>query len=339
MNKPPKANALNYQKKDLAYFPYQIEHAVNTYRPQTFEGHPVTNIVIAGLGGSGIAGQLVKKFFYEVAPMPLEVIGNYQLPAYAGSTTLLVLSSYSGNTEETITLAEEAKQRGCQTYVLTTNGHLEKLAGQQNWTVYYAEPGFQPRMALGYSLTYLLLLLGDLFNYPLEDTLRNVSNEFRDTEYFIGKAKEYFAGFEAYLNHKIIVVADSFTHPIGLRFCQQMQENAKTEAFLHEIPEANHNVIESYYGNVQSVFLFLDSGSNNRNTLRFQFLQDLLEEHGNPVVRMPMDDRQITHVLRTIFTLDWVALLMADAKQVDASEIPNIQTLKRVLDEAQQDFG
>ena len=52
-----------------------------------------------------------------------------------------------------------------------------------------------------------------------------------------------------------------------------------------------------------------------------------------------MDDRQITHVLRTIFTLDWVALLMADAKQVDASEIPNIQTLKRVLDEAQQDFG
>lgn len=329
---------MNYQKADLAYFPYQVEHAVNTYKPQVLDANDFRHIIIAGLGGSGIAGWIVKQFFYQVATIPIEVISNYQLPAYAGPQTLLILSSYSGNTEETLTLAEEAKEQGCQTYALTTNGQLEKIAREQEWPVYYAEPGFQPRMALGYSLTYLLLLLGDLFNHPLEDVLRRVSNDFRDTEFFIEQAREYFAGFEPYLDHKIIVVTDSFTQPVGLRFCQQMQENAKTEAFLHEIPEANHNVIESYYGNVKSVFLFLDSGSNERNTLRFGFLKDLLQEHQNPVVTMPLNDRQITNVLRTIFLLDWVALLMADAKQVNSSEIPNIQTLKQVLAEAQQNY-
>lgn len=327
-----------YQKADLAYFPYQIEHAVNAYKPQDIKWNQFENVIIAGLGGSGIAGWIVKHYFYQIATIPIEIISHYHLPAYAGPNTLLILSSYSGNTEEIITLAEEAKEKNTSTYVLTTNGRLEELAENEGWPIFYSEPGFQPRMALGYSLTYLLLLLGDLFDQPMENTLRNISNDFRDSEYFIEEAKAYFAQFQPYLDHKVIVLGDSFTHSIGLRFCQQMQENAKAEAFIHQIPEANHNVIESYYGNVKSVFLFLDSGEQKRNTIRFEFLKDLLEDQGNPVITMPLENQDIASVLRAIFILDWIALLAADAKKVNSAEIPNIQTLKKVLEESRQNF-
>ena len=328
---------MQYQHQDLAYFPYQIEYAVNNYNPPALLASGFQNVVIAGLGGSGIAGWIVKQYLYHLAPLPIEVISNYELPGYAGPSTLLILSSYSGNTEETLALADQAVERDCKTCVLTTNGALEKRARQHGWPVYYAEPGFQPRMALGYSLSYLLLLLGDLFDYPFENTLRNLSYDLRDTDPFIESAKQYFQRLEGFTTYKVVVVTDSNTYPIGLRFCQQLQENAKTEAFVHQIPEANHNVIESYYGHVQSIFFFLNSGQEKRNTVRFRFLRELLEEHQNPVIQIPYELNETQDWFNLIFILDWIALLTAEAKGVNALEIPNIQTLKRVLAEARQE--
>lgn len=329
---------MQYQKEDLAHFPYQIEYAINAYKPQGFSASDYANVVIAGLGGSGIAGWIVKQLFYHKATIPIEVIGNYELPAYANSATLLILSSYSGNTEETLAIAEEAKERGCSTCVMTTNGHLQEIAIRQEWPIFYAEPGFQPRMALGYSLSYLMLLLGDLFGHPMEQTLRKISDELRDSSYFIEVAKKYFAQFHPYLDQKVAVVTDDFTYPAGVRFCQQLQENAKKEAFVHQIPEANHNVIESYYGNVQSLFVFLNSGKVQRNILRFNFLKDLLANQENPVIEVSVDGSQTRDMLRLIFTLDWIALLSADARNVNSLEIPNIQALKSKLASARSEY-
>ncbi len=333
-----KLPVVQYQKEDLAYFPYQFEYAINNYTPQGFVANDYANVVIAGLGGSGIAGWIVKQLFYSKATIPIEVIGNYELPAYSNSSTFLILSSYSGNTEETLAIAEEAIERGCRTCVMTTNGYLEEIATKQEWPIFYAEPGFQPRMALGYSLGYLMLQLGELFGHRMEPTLRTLSDELKDSSYFIEVAKKYFSQFQPYLEQKVVVVTDDFTYPAGVRFCQQMQENAKKEAFVHQIPEANHNVIESYYGNVHSVFVFLNSGKIERNRLRFNFLKDLLESHGNPVIEVSVDGFQTEDMLRLIFTLDWVALLTAEARNVNSLEIPNIKALKSSLASAQQGY-
>jgi glucose/mannose-6-phosphate isomerase len=329
---------VQYQKEDLAYFPYQIEHAISKYKSQGFTANDFANVVIAGLGGSGIAGWIVKQLFYNKATIPVEVIGNYELPAYANSSTLLILSSYSGNTEETLAIAEEAVERGCRTCVMTTNGQLEEVATKQRWPIFYAEPGFQPRMALGYSLSYLMLLLGDLFGYPMKHTMQTLSDQLKDSSYFIEVAGEYFKQFKPHLDQKVAVVTDNFTYPAGVRFCQQMQENAKKEAFVHQVPEANHNVIESYYGNVNSVFVFLNSGKIARNNFRFNFLKDLLESQGNPVIEVSVDGFQTQDMLKLIFTLDWLALLTAEARNVNSLEIPNIKALKSYLASAQQGY-
>lgn len=329
---------MQYQKEDLAYFPSQIEYAINAYKPQGITANDYANVVVAGLGGSGIAGLIVKQLFYQQATIPIEVIGNYELPAYANSSTLLILSSYSGNTEETLSIAEEAIERGCRTCVITANGHLEEVAIKQEWPIFYPEPGFQPRMALGYSLTYLMLLLGEVFGHSMEQTLRTLSDELRDSSYFIEAARKYFALYRPHLEQKVAVVTDNFTYPAGVRFCQQMQENAKKEAFVHQIPEANHNVIESYYGNVHSIFVFLNSGKIKRNNLRFNFLRDLLENQGNPVIEASLDGFQTQGMIKLIFTLDWLALLTAEARNVNSLEIPNIKALKSNLASAKQGY-
>jgi len=322
---------MKYQKEDLAYFPYQIEYAVNNYQPHPYEASNFSNVVIGGLGGSGIAGRIVKRIFLDKANLPIEVVSNYHLPYYVNERSLVILSSYSGNTEETLSLYEEAKLKGACIIVISTGGELGQMAQNEGWYYYQSEDGFQPRMALGYSLTYLLLILGDLFGCPMGDEMRSLSNKFRDTESFIETAEQYFKIFKTKASSKFIAITDVYTAPIGLRFCQQIQENAKNEAFVHEIPEANHNVIESYYGDMDSVFFFLNTAVAERINLRFQFLENLLENYGNQLVHIPVKNNSLHALLNAGYILDWIALLVADQKDIKSLEIPNIKNLKEAL--------
>ncbi len=322
---------MQYQREDLAYFPYQIEYALSYYQPHQFKANQFNHIVIGGLGGSGIAGHFIKHYFYDKATIPIQVISDYALPNYVNEHSLVILSSYSGNTEETLALAETAKGKGSTIIVVTTGGKLAEMAKTNSWLIFYPEPGFQPRMALGYSLTYLFLILSDYFELDLANPLAQVARETKDTEAWIGKAKAYFRNLSDKVDHKFIALTDLKSYPIGLRFCQQMQENAKSEAFVHCIPEANHNVIESYYDDMKSVFLCFNTQENSRVSLRFNFLKDLLEQNGNTVQEISIEDASIQSILRTTFLMDWIALLTADQKGVNSLEIPNIQALKTAL--------
>lgn len=328
---------MKYQKEDLAYFPFQVEYALNYYQGVDWQPAQYQHIVLGGLGGSGIAGRIVERYFYRTANVPVEVVSGYDLPGYVNDQSLVILSSYSGNTEETMSLLADAEQRGCAIMAITKGGELGKKAEAAGYPLFHAEPGFQPRMALGYSLTYLLLILGDLFNQSPYEPLRRVVMDFQDTEAFIEKARHFFNKLsDQVTEQKFIPLTDVYTQPVGLRFCQQMQENAKSEAFVHEIPEANHNVIESYYGDLNSVFFCLNSQISDRINVRFEFLKDLLRKNGNHVQDLELEGNDLYSLLQTVYILDWFALLVADAKNINSLDIPNIETLKQVLAERNQ---
>jgi len=198
--------------------------------------------------------------------------------------------------------------------------------------LYKAQTGFQPRMALGYSLTFLLLLFSEFSGIQnAAGELTSTASSLDDEQKFMDKALKLFEAFENTLPAKVVVVTDYFTNPIGLRFCQQLQENAKHEAFLHELPESNHNVIESYYGKLDSVFVFLNSKIQPRTNLRFKFLIGVLEENGNLVHEVDLSSSGIPAVLECIYTLDWVSLLVADHKGLNSTLIKNINALKDYL--------
>jgi glucose/mannose-6-phosphate isomerase len=328
---------MKYQKEPLQKFPAQVAFALQNYKPHHLDINNFNNIVFCGLGGSGIASHIVKAYFSSICPVPMEVISDYGLPAFVNDKSLVILNSYSGNTEETLTNFHESLKRKASALVITTGGELLDLAKKNSVAYNLAEPGFQPRMALGFSFTYLLLIIGELLKKDIRSDLKNVLDEIRNNESFTNQAYELFDHIKKDTAKKFIIICDQFSSAIGLRFAQQINENAKAEAFINILPETNHNVIETFYdyNKISSVFIFMDSHQNPRVSLRFDFLNDLLKENGLNILRYNFEDYSLKSIFKTIYLFDWLSLIVADARSVKSDEIPNINRLKNFLADKQ----
>lgn len=322
---------MNEQHEALKKFSYQINYAINNYKPHGLKATDFSNIIIAGLGGSGIGGQIVKAYFLNDMPVPVNCVADYNLPAYANEKTLVITASYSGNTEETIAVFNDAKARGCKVLALTTGGKLEELASSNNVHTLKIEAGFQPRMALGFSLTYLVMLMGELIGKEYKEELNNIATTLAETEPYHEEADAMFQEIRSRIKSKFVVLADGPLEPVAIRFAQQIQENAKHECFVHALPEMNHNVIESYYDTLDSVFFVLNASQNERVNLRFDFITGLLEVENHKVLTMQLEQYNLMSIYELIHRLDWVSLMVADERRVDSLNVPNIMSLKEYL--------
>ena len=121
-------------------------------------------------------------------------------------------------------------------------------------------------------MTYLIQIFAEFVKKDVANELKAIAEKVADTAPYEDEMMEAFEAIKSKLAHKFIIVTDAYFEATGIRFAQQIQENAKHEAFTHVLPEANHNVIESYYGNISSLFIFIDSGKNERVSARFEFL-------------------------------------------------------------------
>lgn len=325
---------MNNQKQyeALNQFSHQIRYALKNYTPHGHRETDFSNIIIAGLGGSGIGGRILKSFITDKIAIPVEVVSDYNLPAYASPSTLLIVGSYSGNTEETLSIYNHGKETGCTMLILTSGGQLLSLAQSDQKRYFLLEGGFQPRMALGYSLTYLVQIFGELIGKDFTSDLENIALNTEQSDDYLHGAQEIFHLTEKHCDQKTIIVTDAFFEPIGTRFAQQIQENAKGEAFVNVLPEANHNVIETYIGKLPSVFVFLHSHTNERVSQRFEFLRSLLEVENNKIVEIATDGFDLFAIYEVIYRLDYYSLLVADKKGVDALNVPIIMELKGFLD-------
>lgn len=313
-------------------FTHQFKYVLDNYRPHGLNVSEFNQIVMGGLGGSGIGAQIAKAWFFDKLNVPVETVSDYNLPSYAGNKTLVILNSYSGNTEETLQLFEEALSRNCRIICLASGGKLAELAEKNQCALYRIEQGYQPRMTIGFGLSYLLMILGELNQTPMDETLKEVMEHFEtNREYQIRSAEDIFSYFKASLKHKFVIVADKYFAPVAVRFCQQLNENSKLEGFVNVLPEANHNVIESYYGKLPTNFIFLFSDLNPRVHARFDFLTSHLELENNKVLNMLIPEYSIYSIFDVIYRLDWVSLFLADEHGFDPMQIKNIMELKDYL--------
>jgi glucose/mannose-6-phosphate isomerase len=324
---------MNAQHEALRKFSYQINYAINNYTSHGLNASQYNNIVIGGLGGSGIGGRIVKSMFANELPIPVECIADYSLPAYVNEKSLVILASYSGNTEETLTMYTEVKKRGAKMLTLSTGGKLKEMAIADGIYFLQVESGFQPRMALGFSLTMLVQLVAELIGKNIKEELSSLSTAFSDTSEFESRADSIFQVIKNKTKSKFIVLTDGPMEPVGIRFSQQVQENAKHECFQHVLPEMNHNVIESYYGTLDSVYFLINSMQNERVTSRFEFIGGLLEVENHKVIHLNMKDFSYQSVYEMIYVLDWVSIYVADERGVDSLNVPNITSLKEFLEQ------
>ncbi|MCO6494850.1 MAG: SIS domain-containing protein [Bacteroidetes bacterium] len=315
----------------LLTFEEQIYYALKEFVPNKIPAQDFDNIVLCGLGGSGIGGRIARGYFLQKATCPIEVYSDYFLPNYVGNKTLVVLSSYSGNTEETLEMFDIAKNKGCKIIGICSGGELADKLKSNNYPYFTVPQGYQPRMALGFSLSLNLLILGEIFGENMADKLQDCLAIYEEKSKLQSEANSVFKELISNKENPILVFCDEYYAGIATRFCQQIQENSKGQAFPFILPEANHNVTESIYGNLNSNILFLNSGSNSRTNKRFSFIEKLLSDNGNSVCTMPINGAELKELFRVIYVLDWVSIYLSEAKGVDNMKVDNIEQLKNFL--------
>lgn len=322
---------MNYLGPELAKFSEQIDYAINHYISHSKKLNDFKNIVISGLGGSGIAGRIIKNYYYNKISIPVEAVSDYSLPAFVNKDTLVILCSYSGNTEETLSAYDDAQSKGAFCLVLTTGGKIAEKAEKDGVIINRAESGYQPRVAFGYPVTYLFLIFAELLGENIKDELLKIKIKVSNTDTYLRRAQYVRHEFRASVRNKYVIIASPDMEALAIRFAQQVQENAKLEAFVVVIPEANHNVIESYYQKWPSNYIMMNSGQNARINSRFQFVKELLESQGSKVLELDVKPMTLEHLFEVIYVMDWVSLQLADEVVAVSNQIKNINDLKNFL--------
>jgi glucose/mannose-6-phosphate isomerase len=292
-------------------------------------------ISILGMGGSAIAGLYVQALLRDSTAIPIVAIQEYSLPAYVDSTWATIAVSYSGNTEETLAAHDEAVSRNCQTFTVASGGNL--LSKDNSLSEIKIPSGYQPRAAFPLIFSAVLNLVECLMGFDqtiLKDIGSTLSEKVANWETSSLTPKvmaEDFAG------NVPIFIGSGHLIPVAYRAKTQINENAKTMAFFSEIPESNHNEIESFVAEnefyMQPVFL-RSSYEEERIRKRMDITTTLYEEEGYTPIRLSISSSNRTEeMLALTFYLDLVSVELALIREVDPVSVERISKLKKSLGE------
>ena len=321
----------------------QLAHGADIGRIDT---ERVRNIVLCGMGGSAIGGDLIRAYGIDTLRVPFYINREYRLPAFVGANSLVIGSSYSGNTEETLSAFSEAEERGAQLMAVTTGGELGEKASRAGYPLVILPGGLPPRAALGYSFSPILTLLENL-GFFLDQT------EFFDetTRVLESGVKEYGLDEEWKINtpkknatvlHNslpIIYTDDWLFNAAGVRFRGQINENAKQLAYSAVLPENNHNELVGWNhlyalpGIISAVF-FDDKELHPRVRFRMEFLKNKVEELAcDTTVFQSRGESRLARTFSLIQLGDWTSYYLAMLNEEDPTPVEIIDTLKGALAE------
>jgi len=268
-------------------FPAQVLQAVEIGDKAVLKAkfdHPITNVVICGLGGSGIGGDVLAELLRPEIGVPIIVNKGYTLPAFVNKTTLLILCSYSGNTEETLSCARAAIKKGVSPACISSGGKLSDIAIKHNYDLITIPSGFPPRTCLGYAVTQLFFVLKHhgLINDDFRASLIRSASFMEMEQQKIQEQAEYLAA--RILNKPIVVYAEDKYQSVALRLKQQINENAKGHCWLNVLPELNHNELVGWSkANPNLAVLVIRTDDEyTRNTLRITFTESVLTQKEQP---------------------------------------------------------
>jgi glucose/mannose-6-phosphate isomerase len=300
-------------------------------------------VVIAGMGGSAIGGSLVTALAEGESAVPVAVNRAYHLPAYVDEDALIIASSYSGTTEETLSAVEEALQAGAMVIGVTTGGRLAELARDRGFPVVVFDYDAAPRAALGHSFGLLLGLLDRLgFVESKAADVTEAVDVLQRLQRVIGpavpKTRNPAKDIAEQLTGRIpIVYGAGIMIPVARRWKGQFNENAKTMAAYDELPELNHNSVEGYRypASLQAntfVVMLRSALDSSAIQARFDVTAGLLHDADLPHASVTAwGDTATGQMLSAIHFGDFVSFYLAALNGVDATPVDKIRHLKREL--------
>ncbi len=304
----------------------------------------ITRVLICGMGGSAIGADMAATYASYKGCVPVMVHRDYNLPEWVkGAETLVIASSHSGNTEETLSSFHEAGKRGCRRMAVCTGGKLAELADAEGAPVWRFKHEGQPRAAVPYSFGLLLAALTQLNIIPNpEDEISEawkVMEKQRDelspsVPVFKNPAKRQ-AG--QWMNRWVMVLGSDYLVPIARRWKGQISELAKAWAQFEALPEADHNTLAGVFNPetilMQTTVMFLQAESNHpRNTLRAKLTRGMMLEQGMGTdVYMAPGHSALAQMWSALQFGDYAAYYLAMLYGVDPTPIPTLVALKESL--------
>ncbi|MBN2052051.1 bifunctional phosphoglucose/phosphomannose isomerase [Candidatus Woesearchaeota archaeon] len=336
---------LNVADAIAKYDPENMRQAILSTPDQSEQGYKLVealdlsraggkyhSVIIAGMGGSAIAGLLLQNFLSD-EPLRIVVVQDYSIPKWVDKHTLVIACSYSGNTEETLSAYKEARRKGCDVIVVTTGGKIEEYARVSKLIIVNIPTGYQPRAAMTIQFFAMLRIL---------EKLRLVESKAKD----VLKLKDDLKAQLTTLEKNAIILSEKLAHKtplvysskrfeaIAYRWKCQFNENSKTMAFYHFFSEMNHNEIQAFInprGNYHAIILRFDE-DHRRVHKRMTLTKEIMLKGGVSATEIGIRGTSLlSKMFSAIILGDLASFYLAMRLRTDPSVVDLIEDFKNKL--------
>ena len=324
----------------IAGFPDQIRQSFSIMSNWTPQNNyiDIRAIIVLGMGGSAIGGDVARVISQNTCTVPIVVNRSYNIPEWVNPHTLILASSYSGGTEETLSAFAQCWERNCPIIVLSTGGKITELANEYGLDVVTVPSGLQPRAALGFSFSLILIMLKRL-GFVQSETVTMVENSIEPLETLVSELNRsenpaLTIAEQIHNTCPIIYGSEDLTWVSAVRFRGQLAENAKMLSFHHHFPEQNHNEIEGWTMNSDimsrfSIIWLKDEEDHPGTQARMKISSTLLESAAGCQLDISQTgENRVERLLKLIHFTDWVSYYAALLNNVDPTPVNRIQELK-----------
>lgn len=290
-------------------------------------------VVVCGMGGSAIGGDIVADSLYSVSKYPVTVIRYPDLPGWVDSNTLMIVSSYSGNTMETLSAYDQGRAAGCPIIAITSGGSLKEKCMADNVPVISIKEGIQPRNAVGYTVGYIINIIGSVGGPDIRnECLKSLPalKKYLDDIVPLDSLPRKIA-LEIY-GHLPVIYAVPEMHAIASRWRAQFNENAKIVAFDGHLPDTNHNDILGLIndgGKKVKPILLTDRNQSKMMKEIVNSTVNTLKERGRAPYIVSISGRNsFERTFKTLLLGDFISLHLAFFQSIDPSDVSSIKKLK-----------
>lgn len=317
-------------------FPKHIQEALSIAKASVLKApsNKIENVIICGMGGSGIGAKIVSNWIFDEIKIPVTLVTDYTLPAFASSNSLVIGSSYSGNTEETISALATAKTLGAHIVCVCSGGKMDEFCKENKYDCILVPGGNPPRSTLAFSLVQLLHILNS-FHLIGSSSIEQMQ---KSSALLTNNLEEIQTVAQELSNHMFgkvgILYGETIYEGVIVRARQQFNENSKYLCWHHAIPEMNHNELVGWGGgdNRFAPVFFETSDIYPRNKKRFEITKKATEDKCGKVMTIhAKGGSRVEQSLYLIHIVDWASYYLCEANNQDIIDIKIIDYLKGEL--------
>lgn len=319
----------------------QWQQLMYTYQVEFISKTSIRTLVIAGMGGSALAAQMLNT--WPGLDIPFQIVRDYNLPRFVDANTLFVASSYSGNTEETLSVLEHASNTNAQIVVIASGGELVKIANARQYTLFQIPANLQPRMAVFYNFVALVQLLqqAGVIEVVRQDELSRtadwLSKQFQNWLPTIATAQNSAKKIaQEIMGRSVVIYSGPLLFAAAYKWKISFNENAKNIAWCNQLPEFNHNEFLGWTSHPeQKPYAIIDLRSNLENPQiqkRFSVSSRLLSGlRPSPIIIEAQGSTVLQQLLWTVLLGDFVSLYLALLNGLNPTPVDLIEKFKQEL--------